>query len=65
MSLCSSIQGIYGYFSGTDVLVNEGIVPGIFIYTVYVLTCLIGLIVLVLRCYGYIKEHRAGQDTRF
>lgn len=65
MDLPSSVQGIYGYLMGTDVLVQEGIFPGILIYTVFVLTCVTGLFVLLLRCYGYIKEHRAGLKTSF
>jgi hypothetical protein len=65
MDLPSSIEGIYGFFAGTDILVNEGIVPGLFIYSIYVLTCLSGLIILALRCYGYIQEHRSGFKTKF
>ena len=65
MDFPSLIQGMYDSLTGSMVLVDEGIVSGSFINTVYLLTCLSGLIILALRCYGYIKEHRSGLKTKF
>jgi hypothetical protein len=65
MDFPSLIQGMYDSLTGSMVLVDEGIVSGNFINTVYLLTCLSGLIILALRCYGYIQEHRSGLKTKF
>jgi len=42
-----------------------GFVPGLFTWTVYVLTDVTGLAILILRSIGYIKEKRAGLQTSF
>ena len=64
-NLFSSIEGLYEYFNRSAILVKIGIVPGIFTEVVYVFTNVIGLIVLALRIYGYIREHRHGLNTKF
>jgi len=42
-----------------------GFVPGLFTVSVYVLTDVTGLAILILRSIGYIKEKRAGLQTSF
>jgi hypothetical protein len=65
-SYFASISAFFGYLflTGYD-LVKVGIVPGWLSMGGFVFLDTIGLAVLVLRCFGYIKEHQAGLDTKF
>jgi|GEM_PF-1444204 len=65
-SFVSSMYEIYrDLFDPSFSLMTVGIVPGLFTWSVYVLMDFTGLLFLLLRCYGYIKEHLAGLNTKF
>lgn len=64
-SYVNSITSIFGYLFADLDLVSEGIVPGILISLSFFAMETMGLVLLVLRCIGYIKEHRAGLKTQF
>ena len=65
-SYFSSLNAFFGYLflQGYD-LAKVGVVPGWLSMGSFVLLDTIGLVVLMLRCYSYIKEHRAGLKTQF
>ena len=65
-SYFASVGAFFGclFLTGYD-LVKVGIVPGWLSMGNFVFFDTIGLAVLVLRCYGYVKEHWAGLDARF
>ena len=65
-SYSTSVVAFWGYLflTGYD-LAKVGIVPGWLSMGGFVFLDTIGLAVLILRCYGYLKEHRAGLKTQF
>lgn len=65
-SYFSSLIYFIGYlFTNQNHYMKIGIIPGWLTDGSFVLFGTVGLMVLILRCFGYIKERRQGLKTRF
>lgn len=64
--LPSHLSGLLAYwFTNYTSFAKVGVVPGIYIAASISFTDISGLIILALRIYGYWREHKGGQKTKF